>query len=96
MGFTTTRKTRITAKPQEKKRFMKASTTKFAKAPQTPVCRKTLHRLRPNPKAVTLSLKSQKRDNICSKSRDPREDRGACQMKTTYSSQALFRICALL
>jgi hypothetical protein len=75
---------------------MKTSITKLAKTPQTPVFQKTLHQLRPNPKAATQSPKSQKRDNIFSKSRDTREDRGARQMKTTHNPQTLFHICALL
>jgi hypothetical protein len=72
---------------------MKASITKPAETPQTPVFQKTLHRLRPNPEAAAPSPKSQKRDNIFSKSRDTREDRGTRQMKTTHNSQTLFRIC---
>ena len=47
----------------------------------------TLHRLRPDPKIVASSLKPQKRDNIFSKSRDTREDRGSRQMKTTHNSE---------
>jgi hypothetical protein len=72
---------------------MKASITKLVETPQTPVFQKTLHRLRSNPGAATPSPKSQKRDNIFSKSRDTREDRGTRQMKTTHNSQTLFRIC---
>jgi hypothetical protein len=72
---------------------MKASITKLAEAPQSPVFPKTLHRLRPNPKAGALSPKSQKRDNIFSKSRDTREDRGERQMKTSHNTQTLFRAC---
>jgi hypothetical protein len=60
---------------------------------QTPVFPKKLHRLQPNPKAATPSPKSQKRDDIFSKSRDTRENRGSRQMKTTHNSQTLFRIC---
>jgi hypothetical protein len=60
---------------------------------QTPVFPKKLHRLQPNPKAATPSPKSQKRDDIFSKSRDTHENRGSRQMKTTYNSQTLFRIC---
>jgi hypothetical protein len=72
---------------------MKASITKLAETPQTPVFPKTLHRLRLNPKAVTPNPKPQKRDNIFSKSRDTREDRGSRQMKTLHNTQTLFRIC---
>jgi hypothetical protein len=61
-----------------------------------PVFQKTLHRLRSNPKAAASDSKSEKRDNIFSKSRDTREDRGTREMKTKHSSQTLFHICALL
>jgi hypothetical protein len=61
---------------------------------KTPVFPKTLHRLRPNPKAATPGPKTQKRDNIFSKSRDTREDRGTRQIKTTRNSQTLFRVCS--
>jgi hypothetical protein len=60
---------------------------------QTSVFPKTLHRLRPNHKAATPSPKPQKRDNVFSKSRDTREDRGLRQMKTSHNSQTFFRIC---
>jgi len=72
---------------------VKASSTKLEATPQTPVFPKTLHRLRPNAKAAIPTPKSQKRDNIFSKSRDTREDRGKRQMKTTHNSQTFFRIC---
>jgi hypothetical protein len=75
---------------------MKASITKLAEAPQTPVFPKTLHHRRTNPKAATPKPKSQKRENVFSKSRDMREDRGSRQMKTTNNSQTLFRICGHL
>jgi hypothetical protein len=77
-------------------KFMRASKTKLEETPQTPVFPQTLHRLRTNPQAATPSTKSQKRDNIFSKSRDTHEDRGTRQMKTTHKSQTLFRLCALL
>jgi hypothetical protein len=63
---------------------------------KAPVFPKTLHRLRSTPKAAAKSPKSKKRDNIFSKSRDTREDRGSRQMKTKYNTQTLFHICALL
>jgi hypothetical protein len=72
----------------------KASMTESVELPQPPVFQKTLHRLQPNPKAATPSPKSQKRDNVFSKSRDTREDRGMRQMKTTHNSQTLFRTCS--
>jgi hypothetical protein len=73
---------------------MKASTTKPAAIPETPIFPQTLHTLRPNPEAA--ASKSKKRDNIFSKSRDTREDRGTREMKTTHNPQSLFHICALL
>jgi hypothetical protein len=72
-------------------KFMKASISKRASAPQTPVFPQTLHRMRANPaaiaKAAIPSPKSKKRDNIFSKSRDTREDRGERQMKTSHNPQ---------
>jgi hypothetical protein len=75
---------------------MKTSIAKLAEAPQTPVFQTVIRKRGANPKAATQSPKSQKRDNIFSKSRDTREDRGARQMKTTHNPQTLFHICALL
>jgi hypothetical protein len=71
----------------------KTRLTKLAKKSQIPVFPRTLHRLRLNSKAATPGRKSQRRDNVFSKSRDTREDRGTRQMKTTHDSQTLFRIC---
>ena len=65
---------------------MKAPITPFAAIVQTPVFPQTLHQLRPNPKA-TASPKPPKRDNIFSKSRDVREDRGMREMKTSRHDQ---------
>jgi len=73
---------------------MKASPTKPTTIPETPVFPQKLHHLRPNPEAT--NPKSKKRDNIFSKSRDMREDRGTREMKTTHNPQSLFHICALL
>lgn len=56
---------------------------------KTPVFRKTLHGLRPNSEEAAPSSKPAKRDNIFSKSRDAREDRGTREMKTTHNSQTL-------
>jgi hypothetical protein len=64
---------------------MKTPSPKFADASQTPVFPKTPHRLRPNPEAV--ATKPKKRDNIFSKSRDVREDRGTREMKTSHNDQ---------
>jgi hypothetical protein len=66
---------------------MKPIATKFAAMPQTPVFPQTLHTLRPNP--VAAAPKSKKRDNIFSKSRDTREDRGTREMKTSQNAQSL-------
>ena len=71
----------------------KVSMTEFVELPRPPVFQKTLHRPQPNLKVAASSPKSQKRDNIFSKSRDTREDRGIRQMKTTHNSQTLFRAC---
>ena len=51
----------------------------------TPVFTKTPHRLRPNPEEATPGPKAKKRDNIFSKSRDIREDRGEREIKTSHS-----------
>jgi hypothetical protein len=67
--------------------IMKAATTKPAATPQTDVFPKTLHRLRPRLAAATVNPKTPKRDNVFSKSRDTREDRGARQMKTKSNPQ---------
>jgi hypothetical protein len=74
---------------------MKASKTKLAATPQTAVFQQTHYRLRSNPKEASLNPKSQKRENIFSRSRDMREDRGTRQIKTTHNSQTLFRLGAL-
>jgi hypothetical protein len=66
---------------------MKKTTSKFAAILQTPVYPKTLHQFRPSPKAAAIP-QPPKRDNIFSKSRDTREDRGARQMKTAHNSQS--------
>jgi hypothetical protein len=66
---------------------MKPNTSKFAAILQTPVYPKSLHQFRPNPKAVA-NPKPPKRDNIFSKSRDTREDRGARQVKTSTNAQS--------
>jgi hypothetical protein len=66
---------------------MRASKSKLAAMVQTPVFPQTLHRLRPNPDAASPKLK--KRDNIFSKSRDIREDRGIREMNTSHNAQSL-------
>jgi hypothetical protein len=75
---------------------MKASIAPAAGTPQTPAVSKTLRRLPPNAEAASPGPKPKKRDNIFSKSRDTREDRGTRQAKTKHNSQTLFRSCALL
>ena len=64
---------------------------------KTPVFPKTLHQLRPKsqrgasaptPPAAQPAAPV-KRDNIFSKSRDVREDRGSRQMKTSHNPQSL-------
>jgi len=69
-------------------RIMKAAITQCAKGPpQTPVFSKTLHHLRAVPTDASSTPIIQKRDNIFSKSRDTREDRGERQMKTSHNAQ---------
>ncbi len=63
---------------------MKASITKLAEP--TSIFQAVI-RKRVNRHATAPSPKPQKRDNIFSKSRDTREDRGTRQMKTAQNSQ---------
>jgi hypothetical protein len=73
--------------------FMKASPIlERAGASQTPVFPQTLHRVRPRLGKVVPGAKPQKRDNVFSKSRDTREDRGTRQAKTSHNSKTLFRV----
>jgi hypothetical protein len=65
---------------------MKASTPEPTALPETPVFAQTFHRRRPNPEAT--NPKPPKRDNIFSKSRDTREDRGTREMKTSHNAQS--------
>jgi hypothetical protein len=51
---------------------------------ESPVFPKTPHRLRPNSEEAAPNPKSKKRDNIFSKSRDIREDRGEREIKTSH------------
>jgi hypothetical protein len=55
--------------------------------PLTPVFPRTFHRLRAGPPPAEVTPKPHKRDNIFSKSRDTREDRGERQMKTSHNAQ---------
>jgi hypothetical protein len=66
---------------------MKASTKKPAQTPQTGVFPKALHRLRANSNQAAPGHKSKKRDNVFSKSRDTREDRGVREVKTSHNAQ---------
>jgi hypothetical protein len=63
---------------------MNPFSSKSPATPQTPVFPPTLHTLRPNPKAAAKAIK---RDNVFSKSRDTREDRGTREMKTSHNDQ---------
>jgi len=66
---------------------MKTAIPKPAPAPRPAVFQKGPHRVRPLAKAAKPV--KQKRDNIFSKSRDTREDRGARQMKMSHNPQTL-------
>jgi hypothetical protein len=59
---------------------------KLAAMLQTPVFPQTMHQKRPDAK-TTAGSKAPKRDNIFSKSRDTREDRGTREMKTSHNDQ---------
>ena len=65
----------------------KASIPKPATEPRPSVFQKEPHRVRPIAKVTTPVKK--KRDNIFSKSRDIREDRGSRQMKMAHNPQSL-------
>jgi hypothetical protein len=68
---------------------MKSSKTDIAKAPETPIFPKMLHRVRQRTDTRTAgpAAKPQKRDNTFSKSRDTHEDRGIRQMKTSGNTR---------
>ena len=68
---------------------MKRPISKPAAAAETAVFQKELHRLRPDAKIATPPAKPKKRDNIFSKSRDTREDRGSRQMKMSHNPQTM-------
>jgi hypothetical protein len=87
MGFTTGRKTNLPGNQPGKNQFMKASITKLAETPQTPVFQTVIVKPRVNRKAAIPSPQSKKRDNTFSQSRDTREDRGSRQMKMSHNSQ---------
>jgi hypothetical protein len=73
---------------QGKTAFMKATVTKL---PQSPVFPKTLHHVRTRTTEPAPHAKLPKRDNIFSKSRDLREDRGERQIKTSHNPQTFSR-----
>ena len=66
---------------------MKPAAAKFSKPAKAPVFAKTPHT--PPTKPEAAAPKPKKRDNIFSKSRDTREDRGARQAKTKNNPQTL-------
>jgi len=66
---------------------MRKTVTKLAALPQTPVFPQTMHTLRPDQQKAMPNPKPKKRDNIFSKSRDVREDRGTREMKTSHNDQ---------
>jgi hypothetical protein len=66
---------------------MKTHPAKPATSPQTPVFPQTMHTVRPAPPKAMPQPKPKKRDNIFSKSRDVREDRGTREMKTSHNDQ---------
>jgi hypothetical protein len=65
---------------------MKKPMTTFSDIVQTPVFPQTLHQFRPAKAAP--NPKPAKRENIFSKSRDSREDRGTREMKTSHNAQS--------
>jgi hypothetical protein len=64
-----------------------ASMTQPTDSVQAPVFPETMHQLRPASTLTAPNRKPKRRDNIFSKSRDMREDRGARQMKSTHNTQ---------
>jgi hypothetical protein len=66
---------------------MNKSLANLADKLQASVFPQTLHRLRPNNNKVMPHPKAKKRDNIFSKSRDLREERGTREMKTSHNDQ---------
>jgi hypothetical protein len=71
---------------------MTASILKPAVTSQTPVFPQIFHRVRLRLAKAAPGQKYPKRDNIFSKSRDTREDRGMRQTKTSQNSKTLFRV----
>lgn len=73
---------------QSKIKLMRDSTAKVAASAKTPVFPDTLHTVRPNQAKPTPNSKPKKRENIFSKSRDVREDRGTREMKSSGNDQS--------
>ena len=90
-GFHNHPPTKFTGAPSPGNQPVPAPVTQHAEPAQTPVFPKTLHQMRSSLPEATTNPKPQKRDNIFSKSRDTREDRGTRQAKTTNNSQTLSR-----
>ena len=72
---------------QTKTKIMRDSTAKIAATAKTPVFPQTLHTMRPSQGKPMPDSKPKKRDNIFSKSRDVREDRGTREMKSSNNDQ---------
>ena len=66
---------------------MKTPNPKAAQTSETPIFPQTLHRVRTRLKEGVTTPKPPQRDNVFSKSRDTREDRGARQVKMSQSPQ---------
>jgi hypothetical protein len=62
-------------------------TSKPAAKTQTPVFPQAMHETRPNEEKTLPHPNPKKRDNIFSKSRDLREDRGTREMKMSHNDQ---------
>ena len=70
---------------------MKVSNTKLAETTQPPVFQIAIRKRVAKHQTATPSPKPEKRDNIFSKSRDTREDRGERQIKTSHNAQTFSR-----
>jgi hypothetical protein len=70
---------------------MNDSSAKITATAKTPVFPQTLHTLRPNHDKPMPQPKPKKRDDILSKSRDVREDRGTREMKTSHNDQTFHK-----
>jgi hypothetical protein len=70
---------------------MKTSNIKLETASQTSDFQIAIRQRKAKPNPTASNPKPEKRDNIFSKSRDTREDRGTREMKTTHNAQTLSR-----